>query len=197
MNDIVITYKDSESDQSKLRQILRKIENDFSGFNEVILVGDKPNWIQGVIHIPFSITKNVQWKMKNRLLQLQSVCLRKDITDSFLWIDQDDFISSIDATKPCRILSNVKPKGHDIITDTHTKELLKSRGFEYNRYFGPYPMTFNKSKLMTTFEMIDFETMFGYDIKTLYVNFNRMKQAPQVEKTSKEYYSEKSSYESD
>lgn len=197
MNDIIITYKENEINHSKLRQILRKIENDFSGFNEIVVVGDKPIWLQGVVHIPFNTESKPQWKMKNKLLQLQSVCLRKDISDSFLWVDQDDFMYKIDATKPCRIISDIKPKSHDIITDTHTREILSKRGFKYNRYFGPYPMTFNKKKLMSTFDMIDFETMFGYDIKTLYVNFNRMSASPQTKKTEKDYYSEKSSYEND
>lgn len=195
MNDIVITYEHTEENQPKLRQILRKIENEFSGFNEIVIVGDIPDWIQGVIKIPFTVDKRRQWKVKNKLLRLQAVCLRKSITENFLWVDQDDQLFKIDASKPCRILSSLKPIGHDIITDTHTKDLLSRRGFQYQRYFGPYPISFSKKKLMNTFDMMDFETQFGYDIKTLYVNFNRMDPKPQKDKLSKDYYEKLSTYE--
>lgn len=48
---------------------------------------------------------------------------------------------------------------------------------------------------MSTFDMVDFETQFGYDIKTLYVNFNRMDPAPQTEPLQNNYYEKPSSYE--
>lgn len=195
INDIVITYEETEDNERNLRQILRKIENEFLGFNEIVIVGDIPDWIQGVVTLPFTVEKKRQWKIKNKLLRLQAVCLLKNVTDNFLWIDVGDTLFKIDASKPCRILSSLRPSGTDIITDTHTKDLLSRRGFHYNRYLGPYPISFSKKKLMSTFDMVDFETQFGYDIKTLYVNFNRMDPAPQTEPLQNNYYEKPSSYE--
>ena len=51
---------------------------------------------------------------------------------------------------------------------------MKRRGFK-DIYFNRYPMSMQKSRLQDTFDDIDFETKYGYCIKTMYANFNRLK----------------------
>lgn len=194
-NDIVITYKEKEGSEEKLRQILRIIENEFQGYNEIVIAGDTPEWVQGTINIRYRFNYDRKWEMKNKLNMLQLVCEHENVSTRFVWVDQDDILFKLDANKPCRIQSNISPVSHSKITLKHTEDILNRRGFKVEDYFAPYPMSFDKISLMKTFDLIDFETMYGYDIKTLYANFNRLKDAPQTEPLCYDCYEVKSSYE--
>lgn len=197
MNDIVITYRNGEGSEEKLRQILRKIENEFSGFNEIAVIGDIPEWIQGVIKIPHRYDNDIRWIMRDNLKMLQCACLNQDISLNFLWIDYLDTLYRIDASKACRIpmSKSMTHVGHRKITFQHTQRLLERRGFQFTDYFSRFPISFSKINLMKTFDLVDFETLYGYDIKTLYVNFNRYKPAIQCQWLKSDHYDEKSSYE--
>lgn len=197
MNDIVITYRKGEGAEEQLRQILRKIENEFTGFNEIVIIGDTPEWLQGVIEIPHNYSDDARWKMRDNLNMLQCVCLNQDVSVNFMWIDQNDSLYRIDASKACRIpmSKSMRHIGHGQITFKHTKNLLERRGFNFVNYFSRFPISFSKINLMKTFDLIDFETLYGYDIKSLYVNFNRYKPAIQCTPLEREHYEELSSYE--
>lgn len=195
MNDIVITYKEKEGSEDKLRQILRKIENEFEGFNEVVIVGDLPEWVQGCASIRYRFHDEKKWEMKNKLKMLHYACEESFVTLNFLWVDQDDILTRINAAKPCRIKADSRPKGYDQVTLAHTVAMLERRGFHEEVYLSKYPISFNKLNLIKILDLIDFETPYGYDIKTLYVNFNRLKECKQSEPLENEHYVNKSSYE--
>lgn len=181
LNDIVITFDEKLNTENRLRHILRAIENSCIGYNEIIIIGDKPDWLQGVIHIGFNGEESKDQVLKNKYRKLKSVCLNKSITEGFYWIDADDAIIKFDATRATRIalkeesVLSYKPKGTEIISLQHTKDLMNRRGFTHKGiYFNKFPMSFTKEKLRNTFDDIDFETKYGYCIKTLYANFNRL-----------------------
>lgn len=180
LNDIVITYDSKQNSENRLRQIIRGIENDCSGYNEIYIVGDKPDWLQGVVHIGFSDCESKRFHMKNKYRKLKAAILNSGLTENFYWIDSDDDIPVFDATDPMRIcidessIFNHKPKGTDKICLEHTNKLMSRRGFSKKNYFNRFPMSLNKDRLRNTFDDIDFETMYGYCIKTMYANFNRL-----------------------
>lgn len=182
MIDIVITYDRNINTENRLRLLLRAIENECEGFNEIVLVGDKPDWIQGVIYLPFSDTESKKFHQKNLFRKLKAVCLKKNVTENFYWIDADFVVPKFNAAKAMRIsvdedVFKYSHSGTEKIMFTHTFNLMKRRGF-YNSgsFFNKFPMSMNKKKLMNTFDDVDFETQYGYCIKTLYVNFNRLNQ---------------------
>lgn len=180
MNDIVITYDEKINSDNRLRLMLRAIENNCEGYNEIVLIGDKPEWIQGVIHIGFN-GADKQYQLKNKYQKIKAACMRSSITSAFYWVDADDHIIKFDARKGLRVsvpedsVLAYKPKNHEVISLHHTKQIMKRRGFSDNIYFNKYPMSFSKERLQNTFDDIDFETKFSYCIKTLYANFNRLK----------------------
>lgn len=179
MNDIIITYDQNLNSENRLRLLLRSIENHCEGYNEIVIVGDKPEWIQGVIHIGFS-GDEAKYSMRNKYKKLRAACLRKDITPVFYWVDADDHAVKFDARKALRVsipensVMAYRPKNHEKICLKHTEDLMKRRGFK-DIYFNRYPMSMQKSRLQNTFDDIDFETKYGYCIKTMYSNFNRLK----------------------
>lgn len=202
MNDIVITYDSSINLESRLKMILRCIEKEFTGFNEIVLIGPKPEWLQGVIHIDFSNCESKRFKIKNDLNKLKAASISRLITDSFVWVDAGDQLSKLDARKAFRISLMegdefyIKPKSSEVIIKKHTDSILERRGFGlgYN-FFTKYPITFSKDRLLNTFDDADFETPYGYCIKSLYVNFNRFKATDNLQHVSLIDYKEFCSYE--
>lgn len=203
MNDIVITYDEKVNSENRLKLILRAIESNCEGYNEIVLVGDKPDWLQGVIHIGFSGVEDKDYLIKNQYRKLQAACISGKTTDSFYWVDADDLIVWFDARRATRIcipeksVMTYKPKGKEKIIKVHTDKLMERRGFGLNsNFFNKYPMSMNKEKLMNTFSDIDFETKFGYCIKTLYANFNRLKATEkEIQTLDLQINKTKSSYE--
>lgn len=196
MNDIVVTYDSKFNTEKDLRQVLRAIESKCEGFNEIVLIGDKPDWIQGVVHIGYS-NADRETEHKVRYMKLKVACVSDKVTPSFYWMDAGFTPVCFDATKATRIANNGNTivKGVDKITLSHTLKLMSRRGF-YSQgiYFNKFPMGFSKKRLMNTFDDVDFETKFGYCIKTLYVNFNRLSDTKTPLKTIKQQAT-KSSYE--
>lgn len=181
MNDIVITYDKNHNSENRLKLVIRAIETHCVGYNEIFIVGDKPDWLQGVIHIDFSSETDKKLLLRHKYRKLKAVCTRKDLTDNFYWVDSDDSIPEFDARKGLRVsigedsIFYKKPKGTDKISFEHTKKLMDRRGFKFNNYFNSFPMSLNKKNVLNIFDDVDFETFYGYCIKTLYCNFNRMK----------------------
>lgn len=186
MNDIVITYDKQINTENRLRQIIRAIENECTGYNEIFIVGDKPDWLQGVVHIDFSNTESRKFFLKNQYKKLRAAALNTSLTENFYWIDANDNIPAFCAEEPLRVSvsekSNffIKPNGYDKISYQHTKNIMSRRGFTEYNYFNCYPISLNKDKLKNTFDDIDFETAYGYCIKTLYCNFNRLKPTNEI-----------------
>lgn len=180
MRDIVITFDKNINTENRLRLMLRAIENSCSGYNEIYIVGDKPDWIQGVVHIDFSEVESKKFLMKNNFKKLRAATLRRDLTDDFVWIDANDVIPMCDFSNDIRVnISETnpfyrKPIGTDKIIHKHTFDMMHRRGFTKNNYFNSFPMSINREKLNNTFDEIDFDTAYGYCIKTLYSNFNRL-----------------------
>lgn len=206
MNDIVITFDKEYDDEESLKGILRYIESSCVGFNEIVIVGDKPDWIQGVIYIGFSSAENFKQRMKNKFEKLKAVCLHKSVTKAFVWIDCDftsvmfsKYMPSFDARKPIRLRDN----SYEMIRSAYrialerTQKVIKRRGFFSGIYFNNNPITFRKDRLLNTFDDYDFNSLYGYCIKTLYVNYNRLDECVQKDSLiiNLEKLEKKSSYE--
>lgn len=203
MNDIIITYDETINSENRLKSIIRAIENNCEGYNEIVIVGDLPEDLQGVVHIGFSNAERTDSILKNQYRKLKAACISNKVTSAFYWVDADDYIIKFDATKATRISipdgspMTYKPKGTEKISFTHTENLMKRRGFGMNaNFFNKFPMSFTKERLKNTFYDIDFETKYGYCIKTLYANFNRLPATSNdIEILNLTEYKTKSTYE--
>lgn len=196
MNDIVITYDKNINSENRLRLILRAIEEECTGYNEIVIIGDLPDWIQGVIHIGFTGSESTETLLRTQYRKLKAACISVRVTESFYWVDADDTPVKFDARKGTRLKHfGYVYKGKEKISYDHTLKLMKRRGFDHDVYFNKFPMSFNKERLMNTFEDIDFETKYGYCIKTLYANFNRLKETQMTKILNLTDYTNKSTYE--
>lgn len=183
--NIVIPIGKSKIDYLDLRYCLRSIERHVYGYDEIIIIGERPSWIQGVIHIPHGDSPEKHFKERNILKKLIAACISdKNEGDNFAaWNDDYVVLQDIDLAKypyyykgTCE-QSYVTNAGNSYrMTMYHTMMFLKNRGFKDRNYDAHCPIVYNKKKFLTTFDDndINFDTKYGYGIKTLYSACNRV-----------------------
>lgn len=182
MNDIVIPLGSSRTDFLDLRYALRSIEKHVKNYNEIVIVGERPSWIQGVIHIPHRDVSDIRFKERNILRKIYAACIKNGLTEDVLFSNDDIFfLDEIDATNypfyykgTCEDSYNANSSTYRI-TMKRTMNLLKNRGFEDRNFDTHCPIIYNRHIFVNTFNNIDFETPYGHGIKTLYSTFNKKK----------------------
>jgi hypothetical protein len=77
-------------DNNEIRYSLRSVEKFLSGVENVWVVGEKPSWLKNVIHLPFPDITGVPWR--NTMAKLLHVCKQADLSDEFLYMNDDFFL---------------------------------------------------------------------------------------------------------
>lgn len=101
MTDIVYIFgHGSKWDNNELRYSLRSVEKHLSNVGNVYLVGNAPEFISGVIAIPFKETCH---KLENIINKTLAACNHPDISENFICYYDDHFLlSDFDADNfPC------------------------------------------------------------------------------------------------
>ena len=88
MDILYILGRGSKHDDMELRLSLRCLEKNCHGINRVFIVGNKPDWVQNVTHIPAEDT----WTAENNAFQKILKACRSDISDEFLLMNDDFFM---------------------------------------------------------------------------------------------------------
>ena len=159
--DIVYPVK-SENENLELRYSLRSLQN--IPHEKVFIVGDLPNFVQNVIHIQ---TNKVNSRYVSTTNNLKTICLNKEVSDNFIWMNDDFFI--LNPIQPSDLMLNrglmkdivnYYHKVHSILTpydknvENAYKE-LKSMGFEEPISFELHcPIIINKYKFLTICDKI-------------------------------------------
>lgn len=96
--DIVIPLgKGSAWDDNELRYALRSIERHVFNFRNIIIVGERPQWLTNVIHIPFKEGAVPSDNIKNKIL---AACDYQGISKEFMVTNDDIFFTfSTDAAR--------------------------------------------------------------------------------------------------
>lgn len=89
--DIVIALApDKVNNYHELRITLRSIETNFSGYRDIYLIGEKPSWIHGIIHIPKSdVFHRKQLSIYQKFMTAANT---ESISDNFLRWDDDVYL---------------------------------------------------------------------------------------------------------
>lgn len=92
MTDIVyILGHGSKWNNNELKYSLRSVEKHLSNVGRVYLVGNAPEFISGVIAIPFKETSH---KLENIINKTLAACNHPDISENFLCFYDDHFLNS-------------------------------------------------------------------------------------------------------
>lgn len=156
--DVVYVVKTAE-DNEELRYSLRSLVNVPHG--RLFIAGYKPSWLTNCIHIP---TEQSGSKFNNSTNNLLQACRNKELSDEFIFMNDDFFIMKPTESIPALhrgvvsevIRSYQQQRGGDEYIDgmQQTKALLVSMGFtEPISYELHVPILLNKNKFIEVMEL--------------------------------------------
>jgi hypothetical protein len=135
---VVIPYKDYRG--VELKYCLRGIEK-FVEDPEIIIIGDKPGWLQNVTHLPHADQREVQFKERNIFKKILLV------KNDFLFFNDDHFL--------------LKP------FDKDTYHYSGNIYGDLDNYFRHGPM-FCEHKILSMLTALDWSKAWGYCVKSIY-----------------------------
>jgi hypothetical protein len=175
MTDIVIPLNNRSTQKNQeLRYCLRSIEKHLSGVGNVFVVGDCPQWLTGVIHIPFSEDPRNRYRDRNIMNKMSVACIDHRVSKNFLMVHDDHFLlADYDALAFPYYHMGPMNEGHGQYGETkkNTKGLLSFID-TFNNYDCHCPIVFNKQMFMRSVAVADWSKCYGYCLKTLYCVMN-------------------------
>jgi len=157
---VYLCIQHSTNKHIELRYSLRSLELYLSGVKDVYVVGFLPKWCQNVIHI----SKNDIYKHNkdaNIIRKVYHSCQNDDISDPFLFINDDHFLTqsfkAIDFpyyyNKELHTTSRDPKYRHRV---NKTKELLKQKNLPIWHYDIHTPILIHKKEFLEAFDSINY-----------------------------------------
>ena len=190
MIDIVIPLgKGSTWQDNELRICLRAIEQHLTNYRNIWIVGEYPKWLQHCYHIPLQ-DKQKLIPDKNIMLKIKAACEEKEISDTFLFMNDDHFLlSNYDAETFPYYWDIYLGKAYELRGDSpygrrirNTLESLLTESVTLFHYDTHYPIVYNKQNFIErVVNPVDWEVnKYGYIIKSLYANYEPMNKAIRI-----------------
>jgi hypothetical protein len=176
---IVIPYIMGPDNGLELRYALRSIEKNFKHNNyEIIVIGEKPNWLTNVNHVPFTRIENRDFRaFEDQIMKLYVALTECFLSNDFIWTYDDTYFTSevriddIMTLKAARrIVSSTEIESFPGGSNWRTciKQAIEDTGGVYV-FETHLPRWYNKRKMLTLiekFNMLSRPTV----IATLYYN---------------------------
>lgn len=90
MDVVYVLGKGSLWKDNELRYSLRSIEKYLTGYDQVYIVGERPEWLKTILHIPFAdLPKRKEINIRNKIL---AACDAKDVSEHFIFFNDDHFL---------------------------------------------------------------------------------------------------------
>lgn len=174
MTDIVIPYRITNHTK-ELRYCMRSIETYLTGVGQVFIVGDLPDWIQNVVHIPFADNPDWRYKERNIYEKTQAACNDERVSDPFLFMNDDHYLlGRMAASSTPYLYGNCLTSGkYNDTTLSNTFGVLGSWAF-YDIHF---PILYSKERYKRAVGRVDWNKHYGYCIKSLYCCYNEIQGA--------------------
>jgi len=179
--DILIPLgKGSRWQDNELRYCLRSIEKSLVGVGNIFIVGECPEWLTGVIHIPFSDVPGYGYRDKNIFLKIMAGCEDKRLSDDFLFMNDDHYLlqNFIIEEFPYFNQGLLKDKINSMGDGIPYKKVLVNTYDAMRRHhwlldFDVHcPIIYNKKRFALSFPEIKSWPDYGFAIKSMYCNKN-------------------------
>jgi hypothetical protein len=175
MSSIVIPLgTGSRYNNRELIFALRSFEKHLKGISSVVIVGDCPDFLQNIIHIPRADTSHKQANIRNKIL---CACYDDRVTDDFCFLNDDVFLlQDLDITNVpywySGDLTNYKEEGTKALIEELMWRRLPTKRFDLHQ-----PIVYNKRKFMMAVN--DFHER--CIIKSTYCNYWRIEGEPMID----------------
>jgi hypothetical protein len=161
----------------EIRMSLRSIEKNLTGVKGVWLIGECPEWIQNVNHIPFPDKLGVPSDF-NIMSKVTRACEEKEISEDFLFINDDHYLLKPFNAPEFPYFYEVtlekylqrRPSDTYAIRAKNTLKYLKANNLPVKHFDIHYPIIYNKSLFL---KHVTNAVTWGKDcyiIKSMYAN---------------------------
>jgi hypothetical protein len=179
-NKVDVVYPlgtESKWDDNELRYSLRSLEKNFPDLGRVFIVGHRPSWLTGVVHIAMGDVHKHN-KDANLIDKILAACY-SEVSDEFVFMSDDQiFLKSVKFKnmKPFH-LGNLIAKGESFWKDgvwrrrlAATKDMLHRAGHTTYHYDSHCPTPYNKNAFVAAVTQFPYRKGSGFTINTLYCN---------------------------
>ena len=181
--DILIPYINSTWAGTELKYALRSIEKHVQ-FGRVFIIGDKPDWLCNVTHIPFKDNPNIESKERNIM---QKIMVGFEHTEEVYFMNDDHFIlqkTDIENYPYYRggsLVYNKDTSGAYRKSVNNTIEVLKQMNKDTWNFDIHTPIIYNKQLFTEAMSSVDWRKPNGYVIKSLYCNYFGIEGMPHID----------------
>lgn len=163
----------SRHNNTELRFALRSVEKHLTGYGDVFIVGEKPDWLRNCIHIPCQDYGDKTYdKERNIYTKIMAACADDRVTDDFLFMNDDHFLLQGYEAGNFPYYCQGWLSEYMTVTDyKHTVRNMLKVFPDDTPYFDVHaPIVYNKAKFEAALSQLDWSWPFGYCIKTTYCN---------------------------
>ena len=185
---VYVLGKGSRWQDNEIRFSLRSVTKNLKNAGKIFIVGQIPDFVKNCIHVPcadiFDPVINADGNMTHKLL---TVCNRKDLSENFLFMNDDFIINQPVAANEIKWLhkgdmANQPPSYWTSQFYRHrlkrTFDELKARGMTTLQYDYHAPMLMNKHSFISVMKEFDYTTDIGYTFRSLYGNNMKLPTIP-------------------
>ncbi len=177
---VYVLGKGSIWNDNELRCSLRSIEKYLKNYARVWIVGECPEWVQNVTHVPCEDVG--VWSDRNIMEKILRACSEPEISEEFLFFNDDHFLlAEFDAfTFPFftdgdlqRKIDRRKNNGrsdHYRYTLENTQNALKKKNLPTKNFDVHTPIRYRKKDFAECMKGFDWTVDYAYVIKSLYSN---------------------------
>ncbi len=163
--DVVYLFRAGPRDSLALRFSLRSLKN--MSYDKVYIVGDKPEWIENVVHIRYSDT--TKRGSLNTFFKLIRACKVPELSQEFILMDDDHLILRPVEEIPyysSGLISEVKKAKTQFYYDLQRTGALFDNAISFNKVH--VPIVYDKDKVLELASVYDLKNKYLH--KSLYGN---------------------------
>lgn len=161
----------------ELRYALRSIQKHLRSYRRIVIVGEKPDWLTGVIHIPYSESAHNYHKEKNIFDKIVAASTIRELSDPFYFTNDDHFLLQDFAASefPYHYDGMLAGLSHriDLYGNTIHNTLQLIGNYQY--FDTHCPIIYSKAGIKKVQEAANWDKKWGYCIKTAYCSLNGVK----------------------
>lgn len=174
MDIVYILGSGSTWENNEIRFSLRSVEKNVKDLGNVFVVGEKPEWLQNVVHIPCTDSFGIKWR--NAYKKIGLVCENPALASEFLLMNDDFFIlkpivgSEYPYYYSCVLTqAGSIAKARFITTPEQVASHVSFRGKSVRNFSVHRPIRYNKEKFLAM-PKLDL-TMTGFSVRSFYANY--------------------------
>ena len=187
---VYVLGKGSRWQNNELRFSLRSVIKNLNNVGNIFIVGEIPDFVKNCIHVPcadiFDPIINADGNMTHKLL---TVCQRADLSENFLFMNDDFIINQPIAANKIQWLHKgdmaTQPPSY-WITQFYRHRLkrtfdeLKAHDMTTIQYDYHAPMLMNKFSFISVMQQFDYASDIGYTFRSLYGNSLQLPAIPVI-----------------